>query len=77
MGIPLVRAEKHQQWIAAQASLLALLLLLALTIWYWWHANHQLIDMSVAAATYHRALEKLLWCVAIGIFAMITIATQD
>ena len=76
MGIPLVRAEKHQQWIAAQASLLALVLLLALTIWYWWHANHQRIDMSVAAATYHRALEKLLWCVAIGIFAMITIATR-
>jgi fumarate reductase subunit D len=76
LGIPLVWADEHGQWVAAQASLLALLLFLALTIWYWWHANHQRIDLSVAAATYHRALEKLLWCVAIGIFAMITIATR-
>ena len=40
-------------------------------------SNNQALDISVAAATYHRALEKLLWCVAIGMLAMIAIAASE
>jgi len=77
MVVPLVTAEEHQNWLAAQASLITLLLLLALTVWCWWQANNnKTFELSVGAAIYHRALEKLLWCVAIGILAMITIATR-
>jgi hypothetical protein len=77
LGIALVIAEERQNWLAAQASLIAILLLLALTLWYWWQAsNNKTFELSVEAAVYHRALEKLVWCVAVGILAMITIATR-
>ena len=74
--IPLVWAEEHQNWLAAQASLITILALLALTLWCWWQENNKVPELSVAAATYLRALEKLLWCIAIGILAMLTIATR-
>lgn len=73
---PLVWAEEHRCWLAAQASLITLLLLLSLAVWCWWQENDRRPDLSVAANTYHRALKKLLWCVAIGIAAMISNATR-
>jgi hypothetical protein len=74
--IVLAKAEQSQNWLAAQASLVTILTLLALTLWCWWQESNKAPELSVAAATYHRALEKLLWCVAIGILAMLTIATR-
>ena len=76
MVVPLVWAEEYQKWLAAQASLMTVLLLLALTVWCWWQANSKTPELPVKAAIYHRALAKLLWCVAIGILAMISIATR-
>lgn len=74
--IPLVWAGQHQNWSAAQASLVTILVLLALTVWCWWQQQSRANELSVTAFTYHRALESLLWCVAIGILAMIIIATR-
>jgi len=74
--ILLVKAEERQNWLAAQASLITILVLLAVTLLYWWHANCPGLEPSVAAVTYHGALRKLLWCVAIGIVAMVSNATR-
>lgn len=74
--ILLARAEQSQNWLAAQACLVTILTLLALTLWCWWQESNKAPELSVAAATYYRALEKLLWCVAIGMLAMLTIATR-
>jgi hypothetical protein len=74
--IPLVWAEGQQEWLAAQASLITILLLLAFAAWCWWQTKNKAPDLSVQAAVYHRAIEKLLWCVAIGMLAMISIAAQ-
>ncbi|HXM61465.1 MAG TPA: hypothetical protein VN950_11485 [Terriglobales bacterium] len=74
---PLVWAVDRENWIVAQSSLITLLLLLALTVWCWWQQNHKDIELSVEAATYSRALEKLLWCVAIGMLALFSVATQS
>jgi hypothetical protein len=76
MAVPLVWAVDSQNWVAAHASLMALLLLLALALWCWWQEKHRPPELSVQAAIYHRALEKLLWCVAIGLLAMVSVATQ-
>ncbi len=72
----LVRAEDSQNWLEAQVSLVTTLTLLALTLWCWWQQNNEAPELSRGAAIYHRALDKLLWCVAIGILAMLTIATR-
>ena len=73
----LVTAEDRGNWIAAQASLITVLVLLAFTVWCWWQENNvSSLDVSVEAAVYHRALDKILWCVAVGILAMITVATR-
>jgi hypothetical protein len=76
MLVPLVWAIDHQNWVIAHASLMALLLLLALTIWCWWQTQLRSPDLSVEATLYCHALEKLLWCVAIGLLAMVSVATQ-
>jgi hypothetical protein len=76
MVYPLINAEEIGNWAVAQASLLSILILLAAALCFWWQAESRIADFSVAAATYHRALRKLLWCVAIGVLAMITIATR-
>jgi hypothetical protein len=77
MVYPLVKAEVVQNWAVAQACLVMILVLMALTLLFWWRANNRPLELSVAAATYYRALEKLLWCVAIGVLAMIVIATRE
>lgn len=77
MVVPLVWAEENQNWPVAQASLLTIIVLLVLTIWCWRQEKNKVADLSVAAFTYHRALEKLFWCVAIGMLAMISIATRS
>ena len=74
--IPLVWAEEYQNWPVAQASLLTIIVLLVLTVWCWLQEKNTAPDLSVAACTYHRALEKLFWCVAVGMLAMISIATR-
>ncbi len=76
MVYPLLKAEEIQNWAVAQASLISILVLFAAALCFWWQAESRIADFSVAAATYHRALRKLLWCVAIGVLAMITIATR-
>jgi hypothetical protein len=76
MAYPLVRAEEQQDWLIAQASLITIMVLAGVTIWYWWQTRHRLPELSIKTAVYHRAIEKLLWCVGIGLLAMITIATR-
>jgi hypothetical protein len=72
----LVRAEDSQNWLAAQVSLVTTLALLGLMLWCWWQDGNEAPELSRGAAIYHRALDKLLWCVAFGILAMLTIATR-
>jgi protein-S-isoprenylcysteine O-methyltransferase Ste14 len=74
--VPLVWAESQKLWVMAQACLITILLLLALAVWCWWQTRNKTADLSVRAAVYHRAIEKLLWLVAIGLLAMISIASQ-
>jgi hypothetical protein len=74
--VPLVLAEWQKNWVMAQASLITILLLLAFTVWCWWQTRERPSDLSVRAAIYHQAIEKLLWCVAIGLLAMVSIAAQ-
>lgn len=76
MVIPLVWSEQRQIWVAAQASLISILLLLALTVWCWWREQNRAPDLSIKAEIYRRAIEKLLWCVAVGILAMMVLATR-
>ncbi|HXM23760.1 MAG TPA: hypothetical protein VN948_21055 [Terriglobales bacterium] len=72
-----VKAEEHGNWHVAQACLLTALLLTAITVWCWWQERHKTPDLSVKAEIYRRALEKLLWCVAVGMFAMLSAATRQ
>ena len=72
-----VQAEESGQWAVAQACLLTSLLLTAMTIWCWWQERHKIPDLSVKAGIYRGALEKLLWCVAVGLFAMLSAATRQ
>lgn len=76
MAVVLVWGEWQKNWFLAQASLITILLLLAFAVWCWWQARIRPSDLSVKAAVYHQAVEKLLWCVAIGLVAMISIASQ-
>jgi len=39
--------------------------------------RHKTPELSVKAEVYRRALEKLLWCVAVGMFAMLSAATRQ
>lgn len=72
----LVRAEKRQDWLTAQASLVVILLLLALMGWDWWKANHTAPQLSVEASVYYRAMNKVLLCVAIGFTALVLNANR-
>jgi hypothetical protein len=72
----LVWAEEEHHWFAAQACLMAILLLSALVVWAWWHANHTAHQLSVEAAAYNRAIHKLLICVAIGFTGVVLTASR-
>ena len=77
MVYAVVKAEERGQWAVAQACLLTALLLAATTLWCWWQEKHKTPDLSVKAEVYRRALQKLLWCVAVGLFAMLSAATRQ
>ena len=72
----LVRAEKRQDWVTAQASLVIILLLLALMVWDWWRANHKAPPLSVHADVYYRATNRVLACVAIGFTGLVLNANR-
>ncbi len=72
----LVWAEKNSDWMAAQASLVTILLLMALMLWGWWAVGHPSLRMSHEAKIYHRVIQKLLVCDAIGLFAVVFNATR-
>src|ERR1700678_992809 len=71
LAVLLVRAEEHQDWSTAQASLVIILSLLALMAWVWWKESHPACQLPVEAKTYDRATNKALLCVAIGFAALI------
>jgi hypothetical protein len=77
IAVVLVRAEKHQDWLTAQASLITILLLLALMVWDLWKANHTAPSLSVEAAVYYRATNKVLVCVAVGFAALVLNANRE
>jgi hypothetical protein len=72
----LVTAEERQDWLTAQASLVAILLLLALMVWDWWKSNHQSPQLSGEADVYHRATNKVLVCAAMGFAALVLNANR-
>jgi hypothetical protein len=71
-----VWGERECNWDIAQASLLAILLLLALMVWSWRRANRQTHQIPTEAAAYNRGIRKLLLCVAIGFTGLIINATR-
>jgi len=77
MVYKVVKAEERGNWHVAQSCLLTALLLTAMTVWLWWQERHKPPDLSVRAEVYRRALEKVLWCVAVGMFAMLSAATRQ
>lgn len=76
IAVLLVTAEKRQDWLTAQASLVVILLLLALMVWDWWKANHKSAQLSGEAGVYDRATNKVLMCVGIGFAALVLNANR-
>lgn len=76
VAVVLIWAEEHHRWFAAQACLITILLLSAMMVWSWWSGNRKPPPLSVEAAAYNRAIHKLLFCVAIGLAAVILNATR-
>jgi hypothetical protein len=76
IAVVLVRADQHPYYPTAQASLITILLLLALMAWDWWKANRPVPPLSVEANVYHRAINRVLMCVAIGFTALILNASR-
>jgi len=77
LAVVLVWAEERWMWEEAQASLIAILLLLGIVVWGWWRSNRKPpAALSVEAAVYDGAIRKLLVCVAIGFTALILGATR-
>jgi hypothetical protein len=72
----LVSAEERQDYLTAQASLVAILLLLSLMVWDWWKANHHPRQLTGDADVYDRATDKVLVCVGIGFAAVILNANR-
>jgi hypothetical protein len=72
----LVWAEGRQDYLTAQASLVAILLLLSLMVWDWWKANHHSRQLTGDADVYERATNKVLVCVAIGFAAVMLNANR-
>jgi len=72
----LVRAERKEDWVTAQASLVIILSLLALMAWAWWRENRLVCQLPVEAITYDRATDKVLLSVAIGFGALILNANR-
>jgi hypothetical protein len=71
LAVVLVWAEEHNDWFAAQASLVTILLLLALMFYVWRGSRDETPQSSPEVRTYHRAINKLLTCDAIGLFAIV------
>lgn len=76
IAVLLVRAEEHQDWLTAQASLVIILSLMALMAWVWWKENRPACQLPVEATTYDRATNKVLLCVAIGFASLILNANR-
>jgi hypothetical protein len=72
----LVQAEKVSDWKTAQASLVTILLLLAITACGWWRASHKTPQLSGEAGVYYRAISKLSVCLAIGYSGVILNANR-
>ncbi|MGA7561212.1 MAG: hypothetical protein WBW01_06275 [Terriglobales bacterium] len=75
-AVLLVRAEERFDYSTAQASLVAILLLLALMVWDWWKANGEAPPSSPDAYVYYRAANRVLACVAVGLAAVILNASR-
>jgi hypothetical protein len=76
LAVLLVLAEGDNDWETAQACLVTILLLLAIMACGWWRANHKIPKLSGEAGVYHRAISKLLVCVAIGYTGIILNANR-
>jgi hypothetical protein len=72
-----VKAEERGNWHVAQSCLLTALFLTAITICFCWREKHKTRELPLKARIYHGALRKLLWCVAAGMFAMLSAATRQ
>jgi hypothetical protein len=72
-----VWAEERGNWHVAQSCLLTALFLTAITIGCCWREKHKTRELPLKARLYHGALRKLLWCVAAGMFAMLSAATRQ
>ncbi len=76
VGVLLVRAEKSENWYAAQASLVTIFLLVALMVCIWWQSNHNAPRLSAEAEIYNRAIHKLLLLASLGFFALVLNGTR-
>jgi hypothetical protein len=68
--VVLVVAEGRRSWQVAQACAAIILLALSSSAWGWWESSNKPRHYSITAHVYHRAMRKVLWCVFIGINAL-------
>jgi hypothetical protein len=69
--VALVIAEGCRAWQWAQASAAIDLLTLSWLAWVWWEKNNTPRHYSMTAHVYHRAMRKVLFCVVIGVNAVV------
>ena len=72
----LVWADHNTYWQVAQASLIAILLVLATLAWGWWGIKPDPAPLSGEAGVYFRAISKLLRCLAVGLLAILVNANR-
>jgi hypothetical protein len=70
-AVILVWAEGRQSFQIAQASIVIILLLFSSAAWVWWEKRNERPHFSPTAHIYHRAIHKVLLCVAIGVNALV------
>jgi len=76
--IPLLRAANPAKpdFLAAQACLAGILMLLSFAAWSWWRRDRRTNAFSAEAITLDRALGRLLWVVGAGLTALIVAASR-
>jgi hypothetical protein len=72
----IIWGEERSFWYLAQGALIILILSVTLAAWGWFRLEHKHLHLPAEAATYNRAIRRLLICISIGYSALIIAATR-